>query len=332
MYAWVLGNFVPGEAPHHPYTFGASDAKEEEAELSPNSSEATFGPFADIFVLVAHVEDLESHMTRMEMLKEMEVWEKAGWTQPGEASVAYAIKQTVPALFSKGTADRKVYMPEGYENSGKDSDRTTRATIAPGVKQKIETHCEQVEKEIRDYIHRSLTSKGLSVAATLAREMMRASFKFLSAVSDYMTTTYRELTEMEGYKRPDAWLLTTQILARIFTVLASVRSARLINPASSKARNTARVLFALMKTHELMADYMKYEICDHPSVASEYVKFLATHAGFVEEEKISSSVKAMEEKVAKVADDLRQATQMAKSAQGTGEQLKKELARLAAKC
>jgi hypothetical protein len=97
MYAWVLGNFVPGEPPHDPYSFGAL-GEEEDAGLAPTSAEATFGPFPDIFVLVAHVEDLESHTTRMEMLKEMEVWEKAGLMQPGEASVAYTIKQTVPAL------------------------------------------------------------------------------------------------------------------------------------------------------------------------------------------------------------------------------------------
>jgi hypothetical protein len=120
-------------------------------------------------------------------------------------------------------------------------------------------------------------------------------------------------------------------VASIFTDLASVRSARLINPSSSKSRNTARVLFALMKTHELMAEYMKYEIRDHPSVASQYVKFLATHAGFAEEENMSSSMKTMEDRVAKVAEDLKQTTQMAKTAQDAGEQLKKEVALIAAK-
>jgi hypothetical protein len=107
--------------------------------------------------------------------------------------------------------------------------------------------------------------------------MMREWFKFLSEMANYVSTTHQELMELAGYRNQDAWLLTTQIVSRIFNDLASVRSARLVNLSSSKARNTARVLFALMKTHVPMAEYIKYNIRDHPSVAYEYVKFLATH-------------------------------------------------------
>jgi hypothetical protein len=70
MYAWVLGDFVPGEPPRDPYSFGAI-GEEEDAGPVPTSAKATVGHFSDMFVLVAHVEYLESHTMPMEMLKEM---------------------------------------------------------------------------------------------------------------------------------------------------------------------------------------------------------------------------------------------------------------------
>jgi hypothetical protein len=146
-----------------------------------------------------------------------------------------------------------------------------------------------------------------------------------------MSTTHHELTESVGYRKQDAWLLTTQIVAKIFTDLASVRSLRMINPSSPKAQNTARVLIASMKTHELMAEYVSNEIGNHPSVASEHVKFLATHAGFAKEANLCTSVKPVEEKASKAAEDGKHATQLAKSTQGDIEPLKKEVARISAK-
>jgi hypothetical protein len=42
----------------------------------------------------------------------------------------------------------------------------------------------------------------------------------------------------------------------------------------------ARVLYAMIWVHDVMDEYLKIEIENHPSISSEYVKFLASHASF----------------------------------------------------
>ena len=56
----------------------------------------SFGPFSDLLVILAIAEDLECQSTKGETLKEMEAFDKARLNHPGEATVAYALRQLPP--------------------------------------------------------------------------------------------------------------------------------------------------------------------------------------------------------------------------------------------
>jgi hypothetical protein len=43
--------------------------------------------------------------------------------------------------------------------------------------------------------------------------------------------------------------------------------------------NTAKVLYTMLRTHDLVDESVQAEIKNHPIISSEYVKFLATHSG-----------------------------------------------------
>jgi hypothetical protein len=122
----------------------------------PDTSFMSFGPFSDLFVVLAIAEDLECQSTKGETLKEMEAFEKAGLNHPGEATVAYALCQLAPPLFSKqiGVSSTKTYL-KGLKTP-EDWDRMAGGHVFPGLKQKIESHMESIQAEVTSVIEETL--------------------------------------------------------------------------------------------------------------------------------------------------------------------------------
>jgi hypothetical protein len=134
--------------------------------------------------------------------------------------------------------------------------------------------------------------------AALAREMLSTSLKFVNKLFDYLTETYCNLTERSGFLITDAWLLLTEIIARVCKSLNSTRSeVQSILAKSSLIRTTARILYGMLKVHDVMAKFLKFEIKNHPSVSSEHVKFLASHGSFKEVQSMKKKRLDMMEKV-----------------------------------
>jgi transcriptional regulator NrdR family protein len=50
----------------------------------------------------------------------------------------------------------------------------------------------------------------------------------------------------------------------------------------------------MSKVHDVMAEYLKLEIKNHPSVSLEYVKFLAFHASFKDVQVFKKRLETME--------------------------------------
>jgi hypothetical protein len=275
----------------------------------------SFGPFSDLFVVLAIAEDLECQSTKGETLKEMEAFDKAGLNHPGEATVAYALRQSAPPLFSKSTgvaAVNKTYLKA--LKCAEDWDRMAGGHVFPGLKQKIESHMESIQAEVASVICETLD--GRLRVTSLAKDMLACSIRFLTMLCEYMSNTFKELTDISKFPKPEAWLLVTQIVARIFRDMnAAKKGIRSVHPKTSGLTNTAKTLFAMLRIHEVMREYEELEIKNHPAVSSEYVKFLATHVGFNEARSIRDSVTEVDKKVQKIDTEIKRVAEVAKSAE-----------------
>ena len=274
----------------------------------------SFGPFSDLFVILAIAEDLECQSTKGETLKEMEAFDKAGLNHPGEATVAYALRQSAPPIFSKstGTAGNKTYLKA--LKSAEDWDRMAGGQIFPGLKQKIESHMESIQAEVASVICETLD--GRLRVTSLAKDMLACSVRFLTMLCEYMSNTFKELTDISKFPKPEAWLLVTQIVARIFRDMnAAKKGIRSVHPKTSGLTNTAKTLYAMLRIHEVMREYEELEIKNHPAVSSEYVKFLATHVGFNEARSIRDSVTEVDKKVQRFDAEIKKIAEVAKSAE-----------------
>jgi hypothetical protein len=292
VHSWVVANFGGAS--------GGGGGDDPDSSIwgemkDSGTSGPTFGAFCDIYVILAAAEDLDSVLSKGDTLKEMDYIQKAGINHPAEAVVIYSLKRSVPGIFGDGLGSGGTsFLPTLKTAADWESILSSDANAKPGLRDILTERHEAIEALIRGHIYDSLTSKGLHKAAELAKEMLSSSVKLLKLLMDYMTSVYRKLVELSGFMPQDAWSLTTQIVRDIFIHMSNVRSdVRSISPRDSATKNTSKVLFTLLKTHEVMLDLVQHEIKNHPIVSSAYVKFLATHSPMGEVRKLREELKTM---------------------------------------
>ena len=71
-------------------------------------------------------------------------------------------------------------------------------------------------------------------------------------------------------------------------------SVGIIDPKDSAYRNTARVLFVLLRTHDEMSKFVVAEIMNHPVISTEYVKFLTANSPCAAVRRLETRVTAVE--------------------------------------
>jgi hypothetical protein len=146
--------------------------------------------------------------------------------------------------------------------------------VFQGLKQKFESHMESVQAEVASLI--SETLDGRLRVTSLSKEMLACSVHFLNMLCEYMSKTFiKELTNIPKFPKPEAWLLVTQIVARIFWgINAAKKGIWSVHPKL--------LAFCMLQIHTVMREYEELEFRNHLAVLLEYVKFLATHVGFNE--------------------------------------------------
>lgn len=100
--AWLMLAFQDPDVNGNPY-----NEDQVAGEYLPEDDILTFGPFTDIYVVLAALEELEGVVTRGKTLKEREQLKKSSSNHPGESTVIYALKHTIPNFLSKGSVNSR---------------------------------------------------------------------------------------------------------------------------------------------------------------------------------------------------------------------------------
>ena len=109
---------------------------------------------------------------------------------------------------------------------------------------------------------------------------------FITRLSDYITRTSRAL-RVAGYKVDRVWAILSRQVLRIFEDMASARACAvdpLAPPISKRSpelpedgvfqdHNASLAMWAVLKTHDVMEDYLAHNFEDHPSIAAEMFTF-----------------------------------------------------------
>jgi hypothetical protein len=90
-----------------------------------------------------------------------------------------------------------------------------------------------------------------------------------------------------------------------------------------------KICWAVLKSHDVMADYKRLNFKNHPSIATELVKFLAINTSFEAIDKVTAKAAWLEIEVLDFKKQLAAASKAASTASNKSDELKLVVAALA---
>lgn len=94
-------------------------------------------------------------------------------------------------------------------------------------------------------------------------------------LTQFISTSYEDSMNSGRFDEQQAWQMTCKFVKRIFTEIADARViARNGIDIEDKWTTSARFIYGTLKAHEIMEEFARLGIKDHPSVSSEMVKFI----------------------------------------------------------
>jgi hypothetical protein len=266
-----------GEANASTISFGGlglRSAEETRAWATKNPQLASgFGLYVDCFSLLEWILMLNAgadNLAKLKTVKEM------GLATLAEAKAMNSFGPILPKLFlGSGVAPLVVLKNE--------TDLPGVRTFAywsnqgAGLRAKIGDELKTIREGITNQI--KLRLRPGSPGYNLALLGLTVSIGWVESLLNFIDKTYADLIR-SGFSVGSAWGLTTRLVVRIFEDIALVRagvsSSFVIDDNLS---NATTVLWATFQTHDAMADYLSLNFKNHPSISSEYVKFLASNSG-----------------------------------------------------
>ena len=112
-------------------------------------------------------------------------------------------------------------------------------------------------------------------AQYLAKDLLRDSVTMSEELFNFISTSYQDTMHSGRFDSSQAWALTSKFVKRIFT---EISDARIIARDGVYVKDPwttgAKFVFATLRAHEVMREFMRLNIKDHPSISSEMVKFI----------------------------------------------------------
>jgi hypothetical protein len=197
-----------------------------------------------------------------------------------QVRVLASFQNTLPEFFGKGSETCGSSLPAMPKLTDWEAEDGIN-----GAKFRLERSLPLIQKQLSTYIDTFLGEDKLA-ARELAHRCLSHSMLFVTRLSDYITRTSRAL-RVAGYKVDKVWAILSRQVLRIFEDMARARvcavdlappmtkrGAKMPEDGIFQDHNAALAMWAVLKTHDVMADYLAHNFEDHPSIAAENVRFL----------------------------------------------------------
>jgi hypothetical protein len=288
---------------------GFSDLADCAAWIEKHFSDHQYGLIMDPLLMLDRIYgEEEVSESGGALLKSMELQYKMKIDSGGEAAALNALRYSRPRVFHKG---RPTIV--SVQNKSRLNAILTHADWNPGG-EGVKDYCVEkmnlLEEVISDEIRNTFEPE--STAHWIANKCLTATVSFLNQLFGCIESIYKRLYNFSKFTTEQAWSLTTQVLDRILADLF-IPKDNIVQ--TLKTRNTpatcAQVLYAAFKTHDIMAVYVSHKFENHPSVSTEYVKFLATNSGSEKVVKLMEVVEILKGKLQFAIEDAKVATKKA---------------------
>jgi len=262
-------------------------------------------------------------MTMTTMLAAMDKQIKLKIKTNGEASAMFSLHQVIPAIFHDDHIKPALTKNISYLSEVKSFNDWSMARV--GLKARMEEKIHQACESIYQDINNSLPAASLAHSTcTMAVTKSKA---WLAGLFSFIERSYRKLNDETKYTSAQAWSLTTQLVARIFTDLYKSRVGVVNNMHCGDIKNICGwVVYTSLKTHDAMEVYAEANFDNHPSIAAEYVKYLATNSGFEVIEELTHTVESLQADTVKNMADIKVITKKSDTASARADEVHKSTA------
>jgi hypothetical protein len=239
----------------------------------------------------------EGAVTQKDLMTEMKRREELDIATEAEGQALTAFLCEVPRLFHT-TTGTVALIAENASHLSKIPTHKSWANGTGGLKKAIEKKLSRLKSSLREVLGIELGPGTIGYA--VAVEALEKSISWIGSFLSFMDQTYESLHFQSNFSSPRAWSLTTQLGRRIFSDLHSVRVGTTKAMGKGRRAICPVILWAVFRTHDKMAAFEIANFEDHPSIASEYVKFLATNSGLEVVSKLEEEVNSLKSKVKEV--------------------------------
>ena len=276
-----------------------------------------FGAFVDVYSVLQRVTSYKdvapsTELKNIEMLKKLSLSADAGLA-------IESFKHPLPKVFRGSATD--VGIGRGWLPGIPTPERWEDHHGLSGARVSIKSSMEEIRSRLESLIMERLRENFEGQA--LARQMLSDTLNFITALCEFISETYRNL-DLAGFSKSDGWQLVSKLVHRIFAKDCHMKRgavSEVLDVSDSKVLGTG-ILWATFATHQVMREYMRHGIENHPSMASEYVRFLVANSGLSKMEKMEARLSALEEENKILKRDVAQADKAAKSAANKAEEAK----------
>jgi hypothetical protein len=158
----------------------------------------------------------------------------------------------------------------------------------------------------------------------ICRLALTESMGWIEGFITFIDTYYRELTKAK-FGSAKAWHVTTRLAKRVLDEVGTTRqSAQGGFEAGNLVKICQNIVWAVLKGHDVMSEYKRLSFKNHPSVATELVKFLAINTSFESIEKLVSQTKVLETKVNELKKQISAAVKSSASSSNKADEARKQ--------
>ena len=156
---------------------------------------------------------------------------------------------------------------------------------------------------------------GSQAALMVATLSLTNTVTFLTMLCALVDTMFEKLHVFSKFTVEQGWCLTLQIFERILADLYAPKDGVLdAMVLDNQWLVCTRTLWATSKCHDVMFTYVEHQFENHPAISTEYVKFLATNAGFEKVENLSVQMTTLSDKLSRSSEDVKKALAKADTA------------------
>ena len=249
-----------------------------EVWLRAHLTHPSHGLFVDI-VSFSEFFGNDKYIERNSTLNEIYLSTKIGYGTLADSTVAASFQNILPGAYGRsGTSSSS--------STSSDNQDLTAQKELPGLptfkkwdgldgrtgrRYWIREEGRKTRHQIDGWIRDHLSGK----AQILAQDLLVDSFTMSETLYSFISSSYEDTMHSGRFESEQAWALTCSFVKRIFTEIGYARVvARDGINVNNPWRTAGIFVFATLKAHVIMNEFMRLSIRDHPSISSEMVKFV----------------------------------------------------------